>query len=127
MGRDPAEHENYEDAYAAVNEAFTMLRRQLREFVRVKRGHTKKHEAQAATGVVTQLFGDRECGFLRSDDGRDIYFHRNAVLGAGWSRLSVGNKVAYVEEQGDQGPQASTVRLARAPRRRAEAGEAARA
>jgi cold shock CspA family protein len=116
VGRDPAEHENFEDAYAAVNEAFTTLRRQLREYVRVKRGRTKKHEAQT-TGVVTQLFGDRECGFLRSEDGRDVYFHRHAVLGGGWARLTVGSKVAYAEEQGDQGPQASTVRLARAPRR----------
>ena len=118
VGRDPADHENFEDAYAAVNEAFTTLRRQLREFVRVKRGRTKRHEAQA-TGVVTQLFGDRECGFLRSEDGRDIYFHRHAVLGGGWARLTVGSKVAYAEEPGDEGPQASTVRVARTPRRRA--------
>lgn len=125
VGRDPAEHENFEDPYAAVNEAFTTLRRQLREYVRVKRGRTKKHEV-ATTGVVTQLFGDRECGFLRSEDGRDIYFHRNSVLADGWLRLKVGSKVAYAEEKGDQGPQASTVRLARAPRRAAAMSEGAR-
>lgn len=116
VGRDPAEHENFEDAYAAVNEAFANLRRQLREYVRVKRGRVKHHEEQT-TGVVTQLFGDRECGFLRGADGHDVYFHRNSVLGGGWQRLKVGSKVAYLEERGDEGPQASTVRLARAPRR----------
>jgi cold shock CspA family protein/ribosome-associated translation inhibitor RaiA len=109
VGRDPSEHEGFEDAYAAVNESFSMLRRQLREYVRAKRGRVKKHEKQPV-GVVTQLLGDRECGFLRSEDGRDVYFHRNSVLGGGWQRLKVGSRVAYAEESGDEGPQASTVR-----------------
>jgi cold shock CspA family protein len=87
-----------------------MVRRQLREYVRAKRGRVKKHEKQPV-GVVTQLFGDRECGFLRSEDGRDVYFHRNSVLGGGWQRLKVGSRVAYAEESGDEGPQASTVKV----------------
>jgi cold shock CspA family protein len=126
VGRDPAEHPGFEDPYAAVNEAFDMLRRQLREYVREKRGHAKHHARQPA-GVVTQLFGDRECGFLRSEDGRDIYFHRNSVLGAGWERLKVGSRVSYAEEPGNEGPQASTVRVARAAARRATKESRARA
>ena len=44
-------------------------------------------------------------------DGREIYFHRNSVLDAGFDRVSVGAEVRFVEEEGVRGPQASTVRL----------------
>lgn len=111
VDRDPPEHESFEDAYAALNEAFDMLRRQLREYVRVMRGRTKRHEHQE-TAVVSQLFP--EFGFLRARDGREIYFHRNAVLHDGWGRLDLGARVAFAEEAGDEGPQASTVRVMRA-------------
>lgn len=38
VGRDPAEHANFEDAYAAVNEAFDNIRRQLSDMKRPKKG-----------------------------------------------------------------------------------------
>ena len=50
-------------------------------------------------------------GFLETADGREIYFHKNSVLDGAFSRLSVGARVAFAEEPGDKGPQASTVRL----------------
>jgi ribosome-associated translation inhibitor RaiA len=36
--RDPAEHDNAEDPYASVNEAFWTMRRQLEDYIRVRRG-----------------------------------------------------------------------------------------
>jgi cold shock CspA family protein len=60
---------------------------------------------------VTQLDPLGEFGFLETGDGREIYFHRNSVLENGFSRLNVGARVTYVEEMGDKGPQASTVKL----------------
>jgi cold shock CspA family protein len=41
---------------------------------------------------------------------RRIYFHRNSVIDGGFDRLAVGAHVAFTEEEGDKGPQASTVR-----------------
>jgi cold shock CspA family protein len=49
-------------------------------------------------------------GFLESDDGREIYFHRNSVLDGAFPRLEIGAQVSFAEEAGDKGPQASTVR-----------------
>lgn len=43
VGRDPAQHTNFEDPQAALNEVFGTLRRQLREYVRVRRGRVKSH------------------------------------------------------------------------------------
>ncbi|MGE5721197.1 MAG: cold-shock protein, partial [Sphingomonadales bacterium] len=50
-----------------------------------------------------------EFGFLETDDGSEIYFHRNSVLNHGFAHLKPGSKVRYVEELGNEGPQASTV------------------
>ena len=43
--------------------------------------------------------------------GREIYFHRNSVLGGEFPRLKVNSRVTYAEEMGKKGPQASTVKL----------------
>jgi cold shock CspA family protein len=53
-------------------------------------------------------------GFIEASDGREIYFHRNSVLGDGFDDLEVGATVTFNEEQGERGPQASTVRRVRA-------------
>jgi cold shock CspA family protein len=45
-------------------------------------------------------------------DGRDVYFHRNSVLNGDFAKLTLGTRVSFVEEIGEKGPQASTVRLA---------------
>ena len=50
-------------------------------------------------------------GFLKTGDGREIYFHRNSVLDDAFARLKPGARVAFSEEMGDKGPQASTVKL----------------
>jgi len=76
----------------------------------VRRDHhkVKRHE-EAPVGVVSSVSLDREFGFLRTRDGREVYFHRNSVLEGGFDSLKVGERVRFVEEPGDRGPQASTV------------------
>ena len=50
-------------------------------------------------------------GFIRSLDGRDIYFHKNSLLEGEFDRLGIGTAVCWAEEQGEKGPQASSVRI----------------
>jgi cold shock CspA family protein len=59
---------------------------------------------------VTKLFPEENYGFLETPDGIEVYFHRNSVLGGGFDRLQIGMEVSFVEEEGEKGPQASTVR-----------------
>lgn len=40
-----------------------------------------------------------------------IYVHRASVLDDAFDELTVGTPVAFVEERGEKGPQASTVRV----------------
>lgn len=107
---DPGPEGAHEDVYVALRDAFTAARRQLEDYVRSRfRREVKTHE-EPQHARVTFLDVEGEWGWLDPDDGRRIYFHRNSVLG-GAGALSVGDEVRFTEEQGDQGPQASTVEL----------------
>ena len=46
-----------------------------------------------------------------SADGIEVCFHRNRVLDEEFDKLETGSTVRFAEEQGTEGPQASTVEL----------------
>jgi ribosomal subunit interface protein len=102
-----------EDVHAAVDDAFGDAERVLEEYARVMRHETKGH-AKNPVGIVSKLFPDRGYGFIESDDGTEVYFHQNSVLGEKFDKLAIGARVRYAEEDGDKGPQASTVEVVRA-------------
>jgi ribosomal subunit interface protein len=115
----------HEDVYVAIRDAFDAARRQLEEYERRLRGDIKIHEAPSQARVV-KLFPDDGYGFLEASEGYEIYFHRNSVLGDAFDRLTVGTEVRFVEEEGEKGPQASTVVIARKRRgRETQAGSEA--
>ena len=95
-------------AEVAVREAFDAARRRLQDSARRQRADVKTHQAPDH-GRVVELGDDH--GFIEATDGRRIYFHRTSVLDEGLARLAGGSDVAFVEESGDKGPQASTVRV----------------
>jgi len=106
--RTPHLDERFQDFEFALNDAFNRANRQLQDQVRRMRGDVKHHEA-SPIGVVRKLLPEKDCGFLESADGREIYFHRHSVEAPGFDRLTVGLRVNFVEEEGDKGPQASRV------------------
>ena len=108
IGRTPRADERYADVSFALADAFKRARRQLQDRVRLMRGQVKIHAEQPIATV--RRIGDG-FGFLETADGREIYFHRNSVLDGAYARLRVGSRVAFAEEDGDKGPQASSVRL----------------
>jgi cold shock CspA family protein len=93
----------------AVHEAFDAARRRLEDFAREQRGTVKAHEAPPH-GEVVELSKVDGYGFIQAGEQR-IYFTRASVLNDAFDDLAVGARVAFVEEKGDKGPQASTVRL----------------
>jgi cold shock CspA family protein/ribosome-associated translation inhibitor RaiA len=110
VGRTATADERHSDLSFAINDAFKRARRQLQDHARRMEGAVKLHEG-LPVGSVVRIDPDGEFGFLRSDDGGEIYFHRNSVLDGGFSELSVGSRVVFVPEIGEKGPQASTVKL----------------
>jgi cold shock CspA family protein len=100
----------HKDLRFAISDAFKAAARRLQDYARRQRGDIKTHEP-LPEARVSQIFPQQGYGFLASDDGREIYFHKNSVLGRAFPRLKVGAIVTFVEEPGEKGPQASTVRV----------------
>jgi cold shock CspA family protein len=109
VARTAQNDERYSDIRFALNNAFKRARRQLQDRVRELQRQVKIHEA-APTGRVARIDSSEEFGFIEAPDGSEIYFHKNSVLNDAFRRLKPGMAVAYVEEQGEKGLQASTVR-----------------
>jgi cold shock CspA family protein/ribosome-associated translation inhibitor RaiA len=104
----------------AIHEAFQEMRRRLQDHVRRLDLKVKQH-GEPAVARVTVLFPGEDYGYLETADGRQVYFHRNSVLGGHFDQLRVGSKVRFAEEKGAKGPQASTVELNRPAKQLQEA------
>jgi ribosomal subunit interface protein len=109
VNREPPQRSEHKDLHVALRDAFDAARRRLEDHARRQRQEVKTHEP-APHARVSQLNPLEGYGFLRTPDGREVYFHRHAVLGGDFEHLQVGDEVVFVEEAGDKGPQASTVR-----------------
>jgi cold shock CspA family protein/ribosome-associated translation inhibitor RaiA len=96
-------------ARVAVRHAFDAARRRLQDFAREQRGAVKTHDVPAH-GHVVELSRVDGYGFIQTD-GYLVYFNRASVLDDAFDDLTVGTPVAFVEEKGEKGPQASTVRM----------------
>lgn len=107
---DPGPNETHEDVYVALRDAFNAAKRQLEDHVRTRlRPHEMKDRVEPDHGKITFIDAERAWGWIEPEDGRRIYFHQNSVIGGGMDGLQVGDEVRFTEEQGDKGPQASTV------------------
>jgi cold shock CspA family protein/ribosome-associated translation inhibitor RaiA len=123
VSRERHDRQAHEDVYVAIRDTFSAAQRQLDNYVRRRRGKIKNSGASvslgqqqnpgykpvASIGRVKVLYPYEDCGTLETVNGREIYFHRNSVLTPGFDNLEEGKEVRFVEEPGDEGPQASTV------------------
>jgi cold shock CspA family protein/ribosome-associated translation inhibitor RaiA len=98
------------DLLTLIQEAFDELQRQVDECVNRRRGFVKTHEGTTHARVV-RLFPEAGYGFLKTNEGREVFFHQNSVLEEGFKHLEVGAEVCFVEELGEKGAQASTVKV----------------
>ncbi len=111
VNRTPSGHQAHEDIYVALRDAFDAAKRELQDYVRRQRGDVKTHEPPQLQGRVAKLFPDEGYGFIETLDGYEVYFHQHSVLDNAFDELEIGSEVSFVEEEGERGPQASTVRL----------------
>jgi len=111
VNREPsARDHSHEDVYVALRDAANAAGRQLEEYNRRHQGLVKTH-GEIPRGRITRLFPLEDYGLITTLDNREIYFHRNSVLNADFDALAIGAVVTFHEEEGDHGPQASTVKL----------------
>ncbi|WP_126454686.1 HPF/RaiA family ribosome-associated protein [Sulfuriflexus mobilis] len=110
VDRNPGQDHAHEDVYVAIRDAFNAVRRQLEDYLRLRRNKVKTHET-LPHGAIKELFPEQDYGVIDTQDSRDIYFHRNSVINADFDKLKVGDSVHFSEEMGEEGPQASTVHV----------------
>ncbi|MGB5277032.1 MAG: HPF/RaiA family ribosome-associated protein [Gammaproteobacteria bacterium] len=108
VSRDHGVDHSHEDVYVAIRDSFDAARRQLQDHHRISHQKVKAHEVPPH-GRVSELFAEEGYGRIETTDGRSIYFHQNSVLNDEFAQLEIGSEVRFNEEQGDEGPQASSV------------------
>ncbi|HET7829983.1 MAG TPA: cold shock domain-containing protein [Candidatus Limnocylindrales bacterium] len=62
------------------------------------------------TGTVKNVVSERGFGFITTDGGREVFFHRSAVAAPlDFDRLAGGDKVQFEIEEDAKGPRARNV------------------
>jgi CspA family cold shock protein len=61
-------------------------------------------------GKIKKLVRDRGFGFVRGDDGKEVFFHRSGLGSTDYDSLSEGDVVEYVVQEGPRGARAENVR-----------------
>ena len=110
VNREPGDANTHTDILVAIRDAFNVMERMLRDYARLRRGEVKR-DITSPHARVGRLYPDKDYGFIETFDGREIYFHKNSVLNNAFAKLKVGVEVRYAEEEGDKGPQATTVEI----------------
>ncbi|MFP4563654.1 MAG: HPF/RaiA family ribosome-associated protein [Spirochaetia bacterium] len=113
--REPGNGEMHEELKTVIADTFNGMERQLKKLNQQQRGEVKEHPQQQVTGIVRKIFPEEGYGIIESIEGRDVYFHRNSVLHGDFERIEIGTGVNFMQELGDEGLQASTVRVVDKP------------
>ena len=102
----PKERYKRPDVRASVRQAFKAAAEQLKDFKEVQRDAVKTHPPMF-NGQVADI--DADYGFILTNAGARLYFHRNSVMNEAFDKLKRGDAVQYVEQMGDTGPTAAKV------------------
>lgn len=62
-----------------------------------------------ATGTVKWFNPEKGYGFIRQENGQDVFVHYSAIVGEGFKSLEQGERVTFDVTDGRKGPQASNV------------------
>jgi cold shock CspA family protein/ribosome-associated translation inhibitor RaiA len=99
----PREKYAHPDLHVSLRDAFQAATRQLTEYKRRLSGEIKRHE-EALVGQVSQLYPVEDHGFILTNEGTQLYFHRNSMTESDFDKLRIGDRVHFTAEDGDTGP-----------------------
>lgn len=61
------------------------------------------------TGTVKWFNAEKGYGFIKDEEGKDIFVHFSSINSDGYKTLAEGQKVTYDLVESDRGPQAKNV------------------
>ena len=62
-----------------------------------------------AEGVVKWFNANKGFGFIKREEGQDLFVHFSSINMQGYKSLTEGDKVSFEVEDTDRGPQAKNV------------------
>lgn len=60
-------------------------------------------------GTIKQFNQEKGFGFIRCEDGQDVFFHYSSLVMDGFKTITAGEKVEFTLEQSDRGSRASNI------------------
>ena len=63
-------------------------------------------------GRIKKIIHDRGFGFVRGDDGNEVFFHRTELTTVDFDSLEEGQKVIYEVVNSPKGPRARNLKAA---------------
>lgn len=111
ISKEPGNNNMHDPLTKVIRDAFDAARKQLQKISAIQRRKTKTHPEQEVRAIISKVYPDEGYGFLRTINGREIYFHKNSLLNEEFKNLKEGRGVRFFEEDGEKGPQASTVQV----------------
>jgi CspA family cold shock protein len=96
----------------AVGERYSAPRGRGRGGARPRRsgGPTAVPSGPRVKGRIKKMVRERGFGFIRGDDGKEVFFHRSGLNTSDYDSLSEGDVVEYVIQEGPRGARAENVR-----------------
>lgn len=64
------------------------------------------------SGTVKWFNDTKGFGFIRSDEGQEVFVHHTEIQGEGHRTLHEGERVEFEVQEGDKGPKATNVKPA---------------
>jgi CspA family cold shock protein len=61
-------------------------------------------------GRIKKMVRDRGFGFIRGEDGKEVFFHRSGMNGTDYDAMDEGQTVEYVIQEGPRGARAEYVK-----------------
>jgi CspA family cold shock protein len=94
----------------ALDEALDVFEREVHRLRNKQRDRrSERPPLPPHLGIVDRVFSAEGYGFVITDAGQQVYFHRNALSGIDFERLEEGQRVGLDIEPGERGPQATAV------------------
>lgn len=110
-GADLVSHGRDAEPALALRDALRAFEREVKRLRERRQDRRTERPAEPPLrGVVDRLVPEADHGFLLTEGGEQVYFHRNAVGGGlAFESLEEGQTVAFQAEAGEKGPQATVV------------------
>ena len=64
-----------------------------------------------ASGTIKKVMKDRGFGFIKTPDGKEVFFHRSECRIVDFDHLEQGQAVDFDEESDPKGPRARNIRV----------------